>query len=317
MNQTNEITPQEQRAAVEQELRLAKEYWLRTIQPRIAGRKLRDVELFVAQDAHRRLQAAQRKAEVWNRSEEGQLSPLEIELSGEKFHEPEVLFADENLKPEILAKIAAPLMYQCEAKMTSTEAVRTAHELLMAAERYIRTLPDQKHGTEFLVSDLVLETSPVSFVMILRSNEKDSGQLPLLPPVQQKRNEGQLSLTALRTAVKDFLEQKKKDRQPIPKKQWNDETKQDVRLGLTGSGKPMTYQEWQSEPDEAIKDCLKNDQILFQDLCTLRWERFKNQWDKQQLLASTRKPRKPPEFKKPKTQFPKSAATSPTTAGKR
>ena len=71
MNQNAEIASQsnglEQRAEIERELRLAKEYWLRTIYPHIKGRMLRDAEFFVAQDAHRRLQAAKKNAEDWNR----------------------------------------------------------------------------------------------------------------------------------------------------------------------------------------------------------------------------------------------------------
>jgi hypothetical protein len=72
MNQTNEVTPQstitEQRAKVEQELRLAKEYWLRTVQPHIAGRILRGVEFFAAQHAHWLLQEAIKQAGDWNHS---------------------------------------------------------------------------------------------------------------------------------------------------------------------------------------------------------------------------------------------------------
>jgi hypothetical protein len=121
--------PMKQNESIEQELRLAKEYWLRTVQPHIEGRRLRDVELFVAKDAHLRLRGSQRKAEDWNRTQEGRLSPLDVDLPGEKFREPEVLFADENLKPEILAEIAAPLINKSEAKVSPTEAVRNAHEL--------------------------------------------------------------------------------------------------------------------------------------------------------------------------------------------
>ena len=299
-----------QHAEIERELRLAKEYWLRTVQPNIERRKLRDVELFVAQDAHRRLQVSQRKAEDWNRTQEGRLSPLDVDLSGEQFREPEVLFADKDLKPQILAEIAAPLMNKGEGKMTPAEAVRNAHELLMVAERYIGTLPEQKQGTESLVSDLHLAFSSVSFAEILRSNGKNSGQLPFLPPVQQKRNEGKLSLTALRNAVKNFLEQKKKNRPQITEEQWNRQTEQDARLAregrlkMIGSGKRMTYQEWQSQPDEAIRDCLQNNRISLQNLCTMRWERFKNFWQKQQRRVLNRRPS---ESKRPKKSLPKSA----------
>ena len=329
MNENSEIPAQtgitEKRAAVEQEFRLAKEYWLRTVQPHIAGRRLRDVELFVAQDAYLLLRGAQRKAEDWNRTQEGRLSPLDVDLSGGKFREPEVLFADENLKPEILAGIAAPLMNKSEARMTPGELVRTAHELLMAAERYIGTLPEKKEGPASWKSDFDLAFGHVLFAEILQSNEKTSGQLPLLPPVQQERNAGKLSLAALRRAVKDFLEQRKKNRPQITEEQYTRETEQNAKLAQEGritmivTGKPMTFQEWQSQPDEAIKDCLQNNRILLQDLCTMRWERFKNHWQEQQNRVLAREANKEAKAKTkvPKTKLPKSAASSPTTVGKR
>jgi hypothetical protein len=305
--------------SVERELRLAKEYW-QTVQPHIAGRKLRDVELFVANDAYRHLRGAQRNAEDWNCTQEGRRSPLDVDLSGEQYREPEVLFADKDLKPEILAKIAATLINNNEAKVTPVDAVRNAHELLMVAERYIGTLPEQKEGIQSLANNFELAFSTVTCTEIEASNGKDSGQLPLLPPVQQGRNEGKLSLTALRKAVKDFYEQEKKNRPQLTEEQYNRATEQDAKLPqegplkMMGSGKRTTYQEWQRQPDEAITDCLQNNRILLQTLCTMRWERFKRHWDKQQLQASTRKPSKP---KKSKTKLPKSAATSPQTAGKR
>lgn len=306
-----------QNESIERELRLAKEYWLQTVQPRIAGRKLRDVELFVAKDAYLHLYGAQRRAEDWNCTQEGRLSPLDVDLSGEKFRKPEVSFADKDLKPQILAEIAAPLMNKSKSKLTPAEAVRLAHELLMAAERYIGTLPEKKQGTESLVSDIELAFSTVTFTEIEASNGKDSGQLPLLPPVQQGRNEGKLSLTALRKAVKDFFEQEKKSRPQITEEQYNHEAEQDARLAQEGKlsrVETMSYQEWQRRNQEAVDDCLQNNRILFQDLCMMRWERFKRLYDKQQLQASTRKPSKP---KKSETKPPKSAATSPQTAGKR
>ena len=311
MNQANEIAPQPsspvKRTTIEQELRLAKEYWLRTIQPRIAGRKLRGVELAVAKDAHCRLHEGQRQAETWNRSEAGRLLPLEIDMSGERFQEPEILFADENLKPEMLAKIAAPLMYQSGAKTTSLEAVRTAHELLMAAEQYIGTLPKITEGTESLVADFDTVFSTVTFAEIEASNKETSGQIPLLPPVQQKRNEGILTVTAIKNAVKRFLEQKKKNHSQISEAQWNREAKEGAKLaqhGLFpypkhGTGKLTTYQQEQGKPNEVIADCLQNNRIILQDLCDLRWERFRNFWQKQQRRGLGKK--------RPKENRPKSA----------
>ena len=73
MNQTNEAVPHvtqstdaERKAKIEQELRLAKEYWLESIQPFVKERIPRDVELFVARHAHNNLQVAIKSAENWN-----------------------------------------------------------------------------------------------------------------------------------------------------------------------------------------------------------------------------------------------------------
>src|SRR5208337_2624354 len=122
------------------ELRLAKGYWLKTIQPFIAGRKLRGVEFYIAADAHRWLRMMAELATSWNKSEEGKTSPVPPETfpdwEKDEFREPEELFADENLKPETLASIAAPLVEKTgRENMTAAEAVRRAHESLMAAER--------------------------------------------------------------------------------------------------------------------------------------------------------------------------------------
>jgi len=307
-------------------LRLVKEYWLRTIQPFIKGRRLRGLDLFMAVSAHRRLEGARRKAEEWNRTEEGKSFPVPAEalaeLEKEEFREPEELWRDDNLKPEALAAIAAPLMSKRPAELTPDEAVCSAHELLLAAGRYIGTLPEQKCGIAGAVADFETAFSSVSFTEILRSNDKDSGRLPLLPPVQDKRNEGvsgksRLSLGAIKSAVRSFLakrapSQTQEEYERLEKQQ--EMLTEQGRVRILGDGKPLSYQEWQKSNQEAIDDCMKNNQISLEDLCTMRWERFKGHWDKQQLQAAKRKP---PESKKPKTKLPKSAATSPITAGKR
>lgn len=289
-----------QHESIEWELRLAKEYWLRTVQPHIAGRKLRGVELFVANHAHSNLQVAKKNADDWNRSYPftmvGALVLVDVDLSAENFREPEELFADENLKPEMLAEIAASLMNKNKVEITPAEAIRTAHELLMAAERYIGALPKQKQGTESLATEIGFTFSPVTFAEILRSNEKDSGQTPLLPPVQQGRNEGRLTLTALKAAVTRFWQEHPNREEEYDCEQWQDEV--DIFA-----------------PEQAPE----GGQISLQDLCTLRWERFKNYWQHQQSRAQKRKP---PQSKRPKksetkANLPQSAASSPTTAGKR
>jgi hypothetical protein len=81
----------------------------------------------------------------------------------------------------------------------------------------------------------------------------------------------------------------------------------------------MNYDEWRKNNQAAIDDCLKNNRILLQGLCTMRWERFKNFWQGQQNRVLTREAKKEAEakIKTPKSKLPKSAASSPSAAGKR
>lgn len=274
------------------ELRLAKHYWLDTIQPYIAGRRLRDVELFVANYAHRNLQGAARKAAEWNATDPGKLLPVPAdaiaELSNDKFRKPVPLFAEETLKPEMLASIAAGLLPRRDTERTPLETLHVAHELLFAAQQYIEKLPKRLSGIESLSMDLDLCFSTVTFDDILRSNKKDSGCLPLVPTKQRARHKGELSLRALKTAVMSFWEQEKKNRPQITEEQWNREMEQNQRLAqegklvMIGSGKPITYQEWESQPDETIKECLQYNRITLQSLCEMRWLRFKSFWEDQQ-----------------------------------
>lgn len=326
MNQKNEITSQsniaEQRVKVEQELRLAKEYWLRKVQPHIAGRILRGIEFFVARHAHWRLQEAMKKAGDWNhlcdvKKDEAHLPvSVDVDLSAEKFREPEVpnmLFAD-NMKPEILAAIAAPLVKEA-AELTPTDAIRKAHELLMVAKRYIGTLPEKKSGTESFITEFEQAFSTVTFAEIEASNREGSGQLPLLPPVGLRKKgrterelaEKPLSKTAIKEAVRRFLHER------TPRIGQGEYERRQKRLG---SGRPMSYQEWQKSNQDAIDDCLKNNRISLQDLCTMRWERFKKSREVQQRRAVTREAKKEAS-KKAKPVLPKSVASSPTTVGKR
>lgn len=315
-----------QRAATERGLRLEKEYWLRTIQPHIAGRILRGVEFFVAQHAHWHLQEAVKKANDWNHScdvakdEARKPVSVDVDFSAEIFREPEVpemLFAD-NVKPEILAAIAAPLVKET-AKLTPAKAIRNAHELVMAAERYIGTLPKKKEGTESLIADFEMAFSTVTFAEIEASNRTDSGQLPLLPPVALKRKardeqelaEKPLSNTAIKNAVSHFLY----ERTPrMSQGEYEREQEQTERLAKEeklfrqGIVRPMSYQEWQQRNRAAIDDCLKNDRISLQDLCALRWKRFERQSEIRQSAALKRTRR---------GKRPSSAGSSATIAGKR
>ena len=296
MNQTNETAQQsgitKQRAEIEQELRLAKKYWLEEIQPFIKGRTLRDVEFFVAHNAHRILQAAIKKAENWNSScvatRVGSPLPVsvdDVDLSAENFRAPEVpkmLFAD-NVKPEILAAIAVPLVKNQTGKLPPVEAIRNAHELLMAAERYIGTLPKK---TESPIAEFEggFRFRTVTFTEIFQSNKNKSGQLPLLPPQQVKRKG---------RSVKEILDE------PLSEKAIKAEVKKFFE---------KHYPSWMEEEDEGEErndneenpftvfamECLKNNLISLQDLCTMRWERFKKFGQDQQNRVLTREAKKRP-----------------------
>ena len=286
--------------SVETDLRLAKEYWLQTVGPHIEGRKLRGIELFVAEDAHYRLQKVQEDAKGCSVSADAL-----VDFTKDEFREPEELFRDENQKPETLAAIAAPLMQKPTVELTPVAAIGVAHELLVAAERYIKRLPEQKRGSARIGEGIGMAFSRVTFKEIAASNKSNSGQLPLLPGVYEKSRE--LKLPAFRAAVKRFLEEKKSSRPHITEAEWNREGDHadalkktgeiSQKLSPIGTGKPMTYQDWQKQPVEALNDALQNNRIILQDLCELRWQRFKTFWEKQSHAGShkrrkTRKSRK-------------------------
>jgi hypothetical protein len=317
-----------QRAATERGLRLAKEYWLR-IQPFIKNRPLRDAELYVATDAHLRLRQAAGRAAEWNGTNYGQRFPIPAEafpdFGKDPFLEPEELCRNENLKPAVLAAIAAPLIQKRTAELTPIAVIGVAHNLLMAAEQYVKALPGQKRGTDRLVADVGMAFGTVTFAEIEASNGKHSGQLPLLPPVGQKKKGGTdreltekpLSRTAIKNAVKRFLHE---HTPRMSQGEYEREQEQTERLAKEGKlfrpgiVRPMSYQEWQRHNQEAIDDCLKNDRISLQDLCVLRWERFERQSKIRQSAALKRTTIKGKPKRREKR--PSSAGSSAITAGK-
>jgi hypothetical protein len=295
------------------DLGLAKAYWLKTIQPYIAGRNLHGVEFFIADEAHEWLRMMADLATQWNNSEAGKKAPIPAVIFPEwektEFHKPKELFADENLKPEILAAIAAPLINANREKMSPTEAVRTAHDLLLAAKQYISSLPKHEQNKPATIKEAnELAFRKVTFEEILKSNEKDSGHLPLLPPVQQKRNAGSLTMNAIKTAVKHFLEKRNPTKEYNPSVTQEDYEREEenfkrlVKKGdedkaagrpfetffRAGNGRVLTYQEWQKQNRDSINDCLENNQISFRIVSTMRWDRFKSYWQDQQSRTNKR-----------------------------
>jgi hypothetical protein len=232
--------------SLRRELRSAKEYWLRTIHPYIANRKLRGVELFVASHAYETvLRRAYNEAEQWNHTEQGQVIPIPLpDFKSIEFSAPEPLYAEECPKPEVLASIAASLLPQ-SADISPDEAILKAHDLLIAAQRYISSLPHKpSSGTARSIEDLRLATSTITFDEIRKSNKGGPSQLPLLPPVQARRNQGQVTPGAIRSELKRF----------------------------------SARHNWSREKTQ---ESVVHNRILLQDLCQMRWERFQAFMDAQ------------------------------------
>ena len=308
----------------ERELQLAKSYWREKIQPYIAGRKLQGAEFFVAAKAHTWLTMMAKLATHWNESEEGKKSPIPVqtfpEWGKEEFNAPEEFCANENLKPEILAGIAASVMNKGETKLTPVDAIRNAHELFTAANQFINTMPP-KQGTGTIDQVIGLFHKRITFEEIIQSNA--SGNLPLLPPDQTEKHKGHLTMTGLRAAVKRFLE---KYNPPLTEEEFNNDkqhrlefaemrnTNKNLIQTGDGSGMSLTYLEWQNQNHNSISIWLKNNHISLQVLAALRWDRFKSKCERERIRALKKNL---PKSKKLKAQLPMSAASSPITVGKR
>lgn len=273
------------------ELQLACDYWLRTIQPHIAGRKLRGAEYYVALSAYNRIKAAAHQAENWNRTPNGMKRPVAIpDVDGSQYQPPEPLYADE-VKFETLASLAAQLLPKRKS-LSPSEAVQQAHDLLATAERYVSSLPKRSATATGGIASLMFTT--VTFAEIQKSNATSSGKLPLLPNLQRKSKgnavSGAQSLAAIRKAVKDFLEQRKID---LTEDQYTADIEQERLLIRSGQavrmtkGKPMKYQEWKSKQDAFLQDWLKENRVCVAVVCEMRWNRFKRFARKQQENAQS------------------------------
>jgi len=274
MKQAQQINNQtdiaKRRAEIAQDLRLTKEYWLRSIQPYIVGRSLTDWREFLfVRHAHWLFDEAYKKSQEWNKvceeRQDNAYLPVTLDLDAGNFKAPIVpdTMHGNHLKPESLATIAACLVHDKAKKLSHSEAIQTAHRLIMAAEQYIETLPEKNFGDNVDPDfpNMGMAYTRITFSEIEASNKKDSGMVPFLPPVQQKKKgkvaaeiiEQPLSRPAIKAAVKKFFK----------------------------TNTPNI-----SKDDDA--DCFKNDQISLQDLCTLRHDRFKSTSLYQQYRAVTR-----------------------------
>lgn len=293
-------------ARIETELRLAKRYWLETVQRFIAGRKLRGAELSVAMYAYRNLlRESDRNGRDWNDGgrrlvlDSGKLVIVKDNpgrdclIPGEAlvnwqdplYAEPEPLYADD-LKPEPLASLAASLLPKSKTRLWPDEAIRHGHNLLLAAERYIRSLPKRPPPREAFKEDYMAWLVTVTFKEIMASNRKGSGELPLLPPLQLKKKgksadeiTGTQSLEAIRKTVREFLE---RERPHVTEAEDKFEEEQNALLESQGAliypfgRRQPSYQEKQAEEQARIDDCMENNRISVMNLCKLRWQRFRD-----------------------------------------
>jgi len=267
------------RTVIEKEVKLAKDYWLETIQPHLNYRMFSDVGYYVARHARWLLDEAVKEAQGWNqkRGHSDSNAPLNVDLPWDKFGMPEVptTFYANELEPEYLAEIAAQLVRNQGPAQSPDEAIKTAHELVMLAELYIKDRPyNPINGKELQINfpnDGRMNFTRISFAEI--QNRNQGGGLLLLPPLLCKvkqKTPGELNslkLTAIKEAVRLFLGRQKRS-------------------------------------EESINDCVNNQWISLADLCSMRWERFKTERLKQQDRARTREARKA----RSKTENPKQPA---------
>jgi hypothetical protein len=279
-----------QRAAFEEELRLTKNYWLESIWPYIEGRPVIVwSEYLLVHESHWRLGDAVKKAAQWNESlgPDTVHSPITIDVNWAKnFRAPTVPATSyaENMAPESLAATAALLIKSNINDASPAEAIRKAHELIMAAELYIGTLPPKPHFEPVLhFPNLQMSLIRIHFKTIAASSQNS---VPWLPSLQAKSKEKRkakttkprldaspLSLNGVKAAVERFLKSH----------------------GMNA--------------DEASKhDYVINSHISLEDLSLMRWERFKDHSRVQQLRANNRSAKKAKKLAKQNTKLTKSAA---------
>src|SRR5262249_47643 len=152
-------------------------YWQETFRPYIASPMRDMVQWYAAHDALARLHDTAKTAWHWNKfTQEGQQFPVPekalLDLRSDEFGEPKPLCKNEDRNRQLEA---VPL----RSGLSPDDAVRQRHEDILAAQRYLDTLPE---NPETMAGVLNLAFGEVTFEQIVRSNET-TGQLPLLPPV--------------------------------------------------------------------------------------------------------------------------------------
>jgi hypothetical protein len=287
---------------------VATDYWLQWVQRHIAGRKLRGVELYVAEDAYLSLEKARDNAARWNDLPEGRRAPITLpDLADAVFRKPEPRYAEDFPQPETLATIAAPLLPEPQTQLSAEEAVRRACDLFEAAKQYRDSLPHKPAPAEEWKEDLNTRLfSYVTVAEIHESNKTHSGRLPLLPNLRVRRKRqadpqqkeprkitGAQTRQAILRAMLDFA----KERIPsITEEEFNREQEQlekNIKAGLVirlgnPDGKPQTWQEWQNQWQQSVDDVKQNHRLCVHDLCNLRRHHFQKEWDRRSAIATAR-----------------------------
>jgi hypothetical protein len=210
------------------EFETAFEYYKKTVWKHVRNLPLAGAQYAVALRAWERLDTACR---AWLESLDWSQKAAVPEIRAFK---PCRLERDDTVKPELLATVASARLGTPKPK-SIRDAAEEAHRIIIASRDYLKSLPEPKEKSALMVEAY---SSSVSFEDILDSSGKPDC-VPLLPPVQAKRNDGNLKLRALEQALKRYA-----------------------------AGAPKKIQ-------HGIRDALKNKVILCRLLEEIRWERFR------------------------------------------
>ncbi len=262
------------------ELETPKKYWLNTVQLHIANRQLQGAELRVAEHAHWVLREAWDKAANWNRREEGKLAPIELpDANDAHYARPEPLYAD-NLPPaQVLACIAASLLPK-PGDLADDKAILRAAEIFAPSERYAASLPKKpQSGPEDYRAAFSNACSQVTAGEIYRSNKTDSGRLPLLPPLGQRRKSldaseitGAQTEDAIRKALFKHLEASLPNES---RAEFDNRRQEEEKLPLFRCCPSPTFQQLQDARQEQFGDLQRRDRIQVAIVAKCRWERFR------------------------------------------
>ncbi len=181
---------------LEKEFRTVLAYYKETVWRYVKDVALQGAQYDVARLAYGRLFQAHSKWRDASAFDKWTEADLESQF------QPRSLEQDEKLSAYQLAIVASSRLGTRKTK-SHLNAVEEAHQLVITAESYLRTLP-RKRGTLIRMLE-AWRLNSVTFPEILESSGKENS-FPLLPTVQKNRNTGKLTPKALGQAVKRYGE---------------------------------------------------------------------------------------------------------------